>query len=35
MMFDINDFDETCPGPWEWDVKSLGATFVIAARANG
>ncbi|WP_406839575.1 DUF2252 domain-containing protein [Streptomyces sp. AHU1] len=35
MMFDINDFDETLPGPWEWDVKRLSASLVIAARANG
>jgi uncharacterized protein (DUF2252 family) len=34
MMFDINDFDETYPGPWEWDVKRLTASLVIAARAN-
>ncbi|WP_306330132.1 DUF2252 domain-containing protein [Streptomyces venezuelae] len=35
LMFDINDFDETLPGPWEWDVKRLAASLVIAARANG
>ncbi|BBC36649.1 uncharacterized protein SGFS_079430 [Streptomyces graminofaciens] len=35
MMFDINDFDETLPGPFEWDVKRLSASFVIAGRANG
>jgi uncharacterized protein (DUF2252 family) len=35
MMFDINDFDETLPGPWEWDIKRLSASFVIAGRANG
>lgn len=34
-MFDINDFDETLPGPWEWDVKRLSASLVIAGRANG
>jgi hypothetical protein len=34
MMFDINDFDETHPGPWEWDVKRLCASLAIAARAN-
>ena len=34
-MFDINDFDETLPGPWEWDVKRLAASMVIAARENG
>ena len=32
LMFDINDFDETFPGPWEWDVKRLGASLVLAAR---
>ena len=35
LMFDINDFDETHPGPWEWDVKRLATSFVIAGRANG
>jgi uncharacterized protein (DUF2252 family) len=35
MIFDINDFDETLPGPWEWDVKRLAASFVQAARSNG
>lgn len=35
MVFDINDFDETMPGPWEWDVKRLVASFEIAARARG
>lgn len=35
LLFDINDFDETLPGPWEWDVKRLSASFVIAGRANG
>ncbi len=34
-MFDINDFDETLPAPWEWDVKRLVASFVLAARSNG
>ena len=34
-MFDINDFDETLPGPWEWDVKRLAASMIIAARDNG
>jgi hypothetical protein len=34
-VFDINDFDETLPGPWEWDVKRLAASLVIAGRANG
>ena len=32
MIFDINDFDETLPGPWEWDVKRLAASFEIAGR---
>jgi uncharacterized protein (DUF2252 family) len=32
MVFDINDFDETLPGPWEWDVKRLAASFEIAGR---
>ncbi|MFD9390145.1 DUF2252 domain-containing protein [Streptomyces sp. NPDC060000] len=35
LMFDINDFDETLPGPWEWDVKRLAASLAIAGRANG
>jgi uncharacterized protein (DUF2252 family) len=35
QVFDINDFDETLPGPWEWDVKRLAASFVLASRANG
>jgi uncharacterized protein (DUF2252 family) len=35
LMFDINDFDETAPGPWEWDVKRLAASFAIAGRENG
>uniref|UniRef100_A0AAU2K0R3 DUF2252 domain-containing protein n=1 Tax=Streptomyces sp. NBC_00049 TaxID=2903617 RepID=A0AAU2K0R3_9ACTN len=35
LMFDINDFDETLPGPWEWDVKRLSTSLVIAGRANG
>jgi uncharacterized protein (DUF2252 family) len=35
IAFDINDFDETLPAPWEWDVKRLVASFVLAARANG
>jgi uncharacterized protein (DUF2252 family) len=34
LMFDINDFDETLPGPWEWDVKRLAASMLIAARDN-
>ena len=35
MEFGINDFDETFPGPWEWDVKRLAASFAIAGRDNG
>lgn len=35
LMFDINDFDETLPGPWEWDVKRLAASLAIAGRGNG
>jgi uncharacterized protein (DUF2252 family) len=34
IIFDINDFDETLPAPWEWDVKRLAASFVIAGRNN-
>ena len=34
-MFDINDFDETLPGPWEWDVKRLAASFEVAGRDRG
>ncbi|MDX6011601.1 DUF2252 family protein [Cupriavidus necator] len=32
LLFDLNDFDETSPGPWEWDLKRLCASFVVAAR---
>ncbi|MBS7255067.1 DUF2252 domain-containing protein [Flavobacterium branchiicola] len=32
LVFDINDFDETFPGPWEWDIKRLATSFVIAGR---
>jgi uncharacterized protein (DUF2252 family) len=35
LVFDINDFDETAIGPWEWDVKRLCASLVVASRANG
>jgi uncharacterized protein (DUF2252 family) len=35
MLFDINDFDETVPGPWEWDVKRLAASFEIMGRDRG
>lgn len=34
MTFDVNDFDETLPGPWEWDVKRLVASLVVAGRNN-
>jgi uncharacterized protein (DUF2252 family) len=35
LVFDVNDFDETLPGPWEWDVKRLAASMMVAARENG
>ncbi|HEX5118086.1 MAG TPA: DUF2252 domain-containing protein [Pseudonocardiaceae bacterium] len=35
LVFDINDFDETLPGPWEWDVKRLAASLEVAGRTNG
>ncbi|MFI5897745.1 DUF2252 domain-containing protein [Actinoplanes sp. NPDC051513] len=35
LVFDINDFDETAPGPWEWDVKRLAASLAVAGRENG
>ena len=35
LVFDINDFDETLPGPWEWDVKRLAASFEVAGRDRG
>ena len=35
QVFDVNDFDETLPGPWEWDIKRLAASVVIAGRTNG
>ena len=35
LVFDVNDFDETLPGPWEWDVKRLAASMEVAARGNG
>jgi uncharacterized protein (DUF2252 family) len=35
LLFDLNDFDETLPGPWEWDVKRLAASFAVAARERG
>lgn len=35
LIFDLNDFDETLPAPWEWDVKRLAASLEVAARDNG
>src|SRR5215470_7857305 len=35
LLFDLNDFDETLPGPFEWDVKRMAASFMIAGRNNG
>ena len=35
LVFDVNDFDETLPGPFEWDVKRLAASLAVAARDNG
>jgi uncharacterized protein (DUF2252 family) len=35
LLFDLNDFDETLPGPWEWDLKRLATSVVVAARDNG
>lgn len=35
VVFDVNDLDETLPAPWEWDVKRLAASFVLAGRSNG
>jgi uncharacterized protein (DUF2252 family) len=35
IVFDINDFDETLPAPWEWDLKRLATSFVLGVRANG
>ncbi len=35
MLFDLNDFDETLPGPFEWDVKRLGASLEVAGRSRG
>ncbi|GAA4728896.1 DUF2252 domain-containing protein [Phytohabitans rumicis] len=35
LVFDVNDFDETLPGPFEWDVKRLAASFAVAGRARG
>lgn len=35
LVFDVNDLDETLPAPWEWDVKRLATSFVLACRSNG
>jgi uncharacterized protein (DUF2252 family) len=35
VIFDINDFDETLPGPWEWDIKRLAASIMVAGRYRG
>jgi uncharacterized protein (DUF2252 family) len=35
LVFSLNDFDETLPGPWEWDLKRLAASVAVAARQNG
>jgi uncharacterized protein (DUF2252 family) len=35
QVFDLNDFDETLPAPWEWDLKRLAASIVVAGRTNG
>ena len=35
LVFDVNDFDETLPGPWEWDLKRLAASIVVAGRQHG
>jgi uncharacterized protein (DUF2252 family) len=35
LYFDLNDFDETAPGPWEWDIKRLAASIEVAGRGNG
>jgi uncharacterized protein (DUF2252 family) len=35
IVFDANDFDETLPAPWEWDIKRLAASMVVAGRGNG
>lgn len=35
LLFDLNDFDETCQGPFEWDVKRLAASIAVASRDNG
>jgi uncharacterized protein (DUF2252 family) len=35
LVFDLNDFDESLPGPWEWDLKRLAASFEVVGRENG
>src|SRR5579862_4434515 len=35
LLFDVNDFDETTPGPWEWDLKRLAASAVVIGRVSG
>jgi uncharacterized protein (DUF2252 family) len=35
LVFDVNDFDETLPGPWEWDLKRLAGSLVVAGRDRG
>ena len=35
LLFDLNDFDETLPGPWEWDLKRLSTSCVVAGRSHG
>ena len=35
LIFDLNDFDETLPGPWEWDLKRLAASVAVAGRSQG
>jgi uncharacterized protein (DUF2252 family) len=35
LVFDVNDFDETLPGPWEWDLKRLASSLAVSARGNG
>jgi uncharacterized protein (DUF2252 family) len=35
LVFDLNDFDETLPAAWEWDIKRLAASFVVAGRSHG
>jgi uncharacterized protein (DUF2252 family) len=35
LVWDLKDFDETLPGPWEWDVKRLAASLAVAGRERG